>query len=124
MVAEWLDPRRERPTRHEHGPDRRHLTGLIDAIDSVLDDLEHLHLADLHWVPAAYTTRLQRLSARLPADVRSELRTGIRIASLMETLYAIQGRLMSRRSGRTGDAAREGGAPRSSADGLPWSAYL
>jgi hypothetical protein len=124
MVAEWLDPRRERTTAYEHGPDRRHLTGLIDAIDSVLDDLERLHLADLHWVPAAYTTRLERLSARLPGDVRSELRTGIRIASLMETLYAIQGRLMSRRSGRTGDAARDGGAPRSSAGGLPWSAYL
>jgi hypothetical protein len=124
MVAEWLDPRTERTARCEHRPDRRHLTGLIDAIDSVLDDLERLHLADLHWVPAAYTTRLERLSARLPADVRSELRTGIRIAGLMETLYTIQGRLMSRRSGRTGDAAPDGGSPPSSTGGLPWSAYL
>jgi hypothetical protein len=122
MVAEWLGPRSERTT--QHGPDRRHLTGLIDAIDSLLEDLERLHLADLHWVPAAYTTRLERLNAQLPADVRSELRSGIRIASLMEALYAIQGRLMSRRSGRTGDAARDGGASRSSAGGLPWSACL
>jgi hypothetical protein len=111
--------------RHrEHDRDRRYLTGLIDAIDAVLDDLEHLHLADIQRVPAAYTTRLERLTAQLPADVRCELRTGIPIVSLMESLYTVQGRLMTRRSGRTGEAGREDATMRSSASGFPWSAFL
>jgi hypothetical protein len=146
MVAEWLDPRKERVTafavsrnglvaaeraiavdlrrQHEHDRDRRCLTGLIDAIDAILDDLEHLHLLDLHRVPAAYTTRLERLTARLPADVRCELRTGTPIARLMESLYTIQGKLMTRRSGRTGEAGRDDAATRSSYSGSVWSALL
>ena len=125
MVAEWFDPRKERATGPGRGPergrDRRELTELIDAVDAVLDALQHLHLADLHRVPTAYTTQLEHLTARLPAEVRSDLRTGIPIATLMESLYSIQGKLMTRRSGRTGEAMRDDAAPRSSAGGYPWS---
>jgi hypothetical protein len=42
----------------------------------------------------------------------------------MESLYTIQGKLMTRRSGRTGDAGREDTAARSSASGSPWAAFL
>ena len=141
-VAEWRDPRQvtalaispsglvatgraiaER-RRSEQERDRdRGLTGLIDAIDAVLDDLEQLHLLDLHRVPASFATRLERLTASLPADVRSDLPTGIPIVGLMESLYAIQGRLMTRRAGRTGDTARDDPA-RTPATGCPWSGLL
>jgi len=143
-MAEWLDPRKEHAVapppngvvaagraiavglrrHHEHDRDRRLLTGLIDAIDALLDDLERLHLLDLRRVPDAYTPRLERLSARLPADDLGELRTGISIASLMESLYSIQGKLMVLRSGRTVDAGRDGAAPRRSASGGFWTASL
>jgi hypothetical protein len=86
-------------------PDRRRLTRVIDAIDDILETLEHLHLRDRHEVPAAFTPRLDRLTAALPPDLRFELRTGVPIVTLMESLYAIQGNLMYRRTGRPGDPA-------------------
>jgi hypothetical protein len=75
----------------------------MDAVDTVLGNLEELHLRDRDRVPTAYTSRLAHLSAMLPADVRCELRTGIPIVRLMESLYDIQGKLMARRSGRRAD---------------------
>jgi hypothetical protein len=104
--------------------DRRYLTGLIDAVDATLDDLEHLHLEDHRRVPVAYASRLDRLSARLPAEVRSELRTGIPITSLMETLYTIQGRLMTFRSAWTGNLVREDSPARGPVGGFRCSAFL
>jgi len=104
--------------------DRRYLTGLIDAVDAILDDLEHLHLDDLRRVPIAYAPRLERLTARLPAEVRSELRTGIPISCLMESLYTVQGKLMTRRSSRTGEVVREESAARGPISGFRWSAFL
>lgn len=85
-------------------PDRRRLTRVIDAIDDILDTLEHLHLRDRHEVPVSITPRLDRLTAALPPDLRLELRTGVPIVALMESLYAIQGKLMSRRTGHSDDA--------------------
>jgi hypothetical protein len=119
MVAEWLKPQGWRGTalaasrngpgaaglRHPDGHDlgRRCYTRLMDAVDTVLDNLEELHLRDRHQVPTAYTAYLEHLTAMLPADVRCELRTGIPIVRLMETLYDIQGKLMARRSERMVD---------------------
>jgi hypothetical protein len=142
MMAEWLDPRQERVPasavsrngvvatgraiavcrrHHKHDRERGFLTEVIDAIDAIVDDLEHLHLLDLHRVPAAYRTRLERLTASLPSDVRCELGTGIPIASLMESLWTVQGKLMTRRSRRTGDAGHAGAEPRSAGSDWPWS---
>lgn len=104
--------------------DRPYLTGLIDAVDAILDDLEHLHLDDLRRVPVAYASRLERLSARLPAEVRSELSTGIPISSLMESLYTVQGKLMTRRSARSGYAFREDAATPGPIGGFRWSAFV
>jgi len=84
--------------------DRRRITRVIEAIDDILETLEHLHLRDRHEVPAAFTTRLERLTAALPPDLRYELRTGVPIVALMESLYTIQGELMSRRTGGSGDS--------------------
>jgi hypothetical protein len=112
-----------RRSQQERDRDRG-LTGLIDAVDAVLDDLEQLHLLDLHRVPASFATRLERLTASLPANVRSDLPTGIPIVGLMESLYSIQGKLMTRRSARTGDAGRGDADPRSRAGGCHWSSLL
>jgi len=84
--------------------DRRRITRVIDAIDDILETLEHLHLRDRHEVPVAFTARLDRLTAALPPDLRYELRTGVPIVALMESLYTIQGNLMNRRTGRSGDS--------------------
>jgi hypothetical protein len=111
----------ERRRGQEERDRDRGLSGLIEDIDAVLDGLEQLHLLDQHRVPASYAARLEHLSASLPADVRCDLPTGTTIARLMETLYAIQGKLMSRRSGRTGDPGRDDTAPRTPPDGWYWS---
>jgi hypothetical protein len=95
MIAEWRNPQKQRGT----------YAGLMDAVDAVLDNLEELHLRDRHRVPTAYVTHLEHLAEMLPADVRCELRTGIPIVRLMDTLYDIQGNLMARRSARRLDRA-------------------
>lgn len=109
MVAEWhgvVETGRaiveERRSQQESDRDQG-VTGLIEGIDAVLGDLEQMHLLDLHRVPASFAARLERLTAILPADLRCDLPTGIPIVGMMESLYAIQGKLMTRRSGRTGD---------------------
>ena len=57
-------------------------------------------------MPVAFTSRLDRLTAALPPELRYELRTGVPIVALMESLYAIQGKLMSRRTEGSGDSGR------------------
>ncbi len=112
-----------RRSQEERDRDRG-LSGLIEAIDAVLDGLEQLHLLDQHRVPASFAPRLEHLSTSLPAELRCDLPTGTTIVGLMETLYAIQGKLMTRRSGRTGDAARDDPAPRTPPNGWYWSGLL
>jgi hypothetical protein len=107
--------------RREHDRERGFLTEVIDAIDAIVGDLEQLHLLDVHRVPAAYATRLERLTASLPADVRCELRAGIPIASLMECLWTVQGKLMTRRSRGKGDAGQADAEPRSAGSDWPWT---
>jgi hypothetical protein len=53
-------------------PDRRRLTRIINAIDDLLENLEHLHLRDRHVVPTSYATRLDFLTATLPPELRYE----------------------------------------------------
>ena len=81
--------------------ERRQAALPVRSIDAVLADLEELHLAGRKRVPETFDRRLEALVATLPADCRLELRSRITIAHLMDRLYAIQDRLLSRRSGRT-----------------------
>lgn len=123
LVATGRAIAERRRSQQERDRDRG-LTGPIDAIDAVLDDLEQLHLLDVHRVPASFATRLEHLTASLPADARRDLATGIPIVGLMESLYSIQGKLMTRRSARTGDAGRGDAEPRGRAGGCHWSSLL
>ena len=86
--------------------ERSRLTRVINAIDDLLDTLERLHLRDRHEVPPHIRSRLDRLTAALPPDLRFELRIGVPIVCLMESLYTIQGTLMSRRTSQPDDSGR------------------
>jgi hypothetical protein len=81
--------------------EQRRRAGLpVRSIDALLAELEELHLTGRKRVPETFDARLEELNAVLPADCRTELRSRITIVHLMDRLYAIQDRLLSRRSGR------------------------
>ena len=77
------------------------------SIDALLAELEELHLAGRKRVPETFDQRLESLTATLPDDCRTELRSRITIVHLMDQLYAIQDCLLSRRAG--GRRAPQGG---------------
>jgi hypothetical protein len=90
--------------RMRHEERRRELRRRADlpvrAIDSMLAELEELHLAGRKRVPDTLDDRLERLSDAIPADCRRELRSRITIVHLMDRLYSIQDCLLSRRVAR------------------------
>jgi hypothetical protein len=71
----------------------------IRAVDALLAQLEELHLAGRKRVPETLEDSLRSLNETLPPELRTELRSRITIVHLMDRLYAIQDRLLSRRSG-------------------------
>ena len=87
----------ERQLREE----RRRAEQPVRTIDALLAELEELHLEGRKRVPETFDQRLAKLLAGLPADCRLELRSRITIVHLMDKLYAIQDRLLSRRHPRT-----------------------
>jgi len=80
--------------------ERRRAALPVRTIDAMLAELEELHLAGRKRVPETYERRLDTLLASLPPDCRLQLRSRITIVHLMDRLYAIQDRLLSRRAGR------------------------
>jgi hypothetical protein len=82
--------------------ERRRAELPMRTIDRLLADLEELHLTGRKRVPETYDRRLEELTATLPEACRTELRSRITIAHLMDRLYAIQGRLLRHRAGRRG----------------------
>lgn len=80
--------------------ERRQATLPVRSIDALLAELEELHLEGRKRVPETYDRRLDALLATLPADCRLQLRSRITIVHLMDRLYAIQDRLLSRRAAR------------------------
>lgn len=81
--------------------EERRLAALpVRTIDALLAELEELHLEGRKRVPETYDGRLDALLATLPPDCRLQLRSRITIVHLMDRLYAIQDRLLSRRAAR------------------------
>jgi len=92
---------RRRMRHEEHRRELRRRADLpVRAIDSMLAELEELHLAGRKRVPDTLDDRLERLSDAIPADCRRELRSRITIVHLMDRLYSIQDCLLSRRVAR------------------------
>jgi len=89
--------------------ERRRMAEPIRLIDALIADLEELHLTDRKRVPPSYEARLGHLTAVLPVDVRTELRSRVTIVHLMDRLYEIQGRLLARKATERGDDFDGGG---------------
>ena len=92
---------------------RRRAEQPVRTIDALLAELEELHLEGRKRVPETFDQRLTELLAGLPADCRLELRSRITIVHLMDRLYAIQDRLLSRRHARA-DAGEDDFLPQAS----------
>jgi len=70
----------------------------VVLIDSLLEDLEGLHLCGRKRVPASWESRLRAVSAAVPPACRQDLRTRIKIINLMDRLYEMQEKLLLRQS--------------------------
>jgi len=93
--------RRRMQLEERRREERRRAELPVRSIDALLAELEELHLTGRKRVPENFDARLEDLTATLPDDCRTELRSRITIVHLMDQLYAIQDCLLSRRkSGR------------------------
>jgi hypothetical protein len=101
LQAANAEIRRRMQTEQRRREQRRLAELPVRTIDALLAELEELHLAGRKRVPETFDARLESLNSTLPEDCRSPLRSRITIAHLMDRLYAIQDRLLSRRSGRS-----------------------
>ena len=72
----------------------------VAQLDSIFEDLEELHLAGGIKVPAVMITRIERFLATIPQECRAEFPLRTTITRVMDNLYAIQDRLLSRKDAR------------------------
>ena len=88
--------------------ERRHAQMLrlrlpVMRVDAVLSELEEIHLRGGIKVPAALIPRIEELVRSLPADCRAEFPLRTTITRVMEHLYGIQDRLLSRKDNQRDD---------------------
>ena len=91
--AEVVDALIQCERRRQISLRRRHP---IVLIDSLLEDLEGLHLCGRKRVPPSWESRLRAVGAAIPPPCRQNLRTRITIIHLMDRLYEIQEQLLLR----------------------------
>jgi hypothetical protein len=77
--------------------EQRRLRRPVEQVDRILQELEEIHLRGGIKVPAVMIRRIERLLAELPADCRAEFPLRTTIVRVMDHLYAIQDRLLSRK---------------------------
>ena len=87
--------------------ERLRLRRPIAELDAILVELEELHLKGWIKVPAAMITRIEAFLATLPAGCRTEFPLRTTIVRVMDNLYAVQDRLLSRKDGRRDALRRE-----------------
>ena len=69
----------------------------VSQVDRILDELEEIHLRGGVKVPAAMIPRIELLLETLPADCRTDFPLRTTITRVMDNLYDIQDRLLSRK---------------------------
>jgi hypothetical protein len=69
----------------------------ISQVDEILQELEEIHLRGGVKVPAVMILRIERLLSTLPVDCRKEFPLRTTITRVMDNLYDIQDRLLSRK---------------------------
>jgi hypothetical protein len=72
----------------------------VAELDAILVELEELHLRGWIKVPAAMITRIEAFLASLAPDCRAEFPLRTTIVRVMDNLYAVQDRLLSRKDRR------------------------
>jgi MoxR-like ATPase len=77
--------------------EQRRLRHPVEQVDRILQQLEEIHLRGGIKVPAAMIERIEHLLQELPADCRMEFPLRTTIVRVMDNLYAIQDRLLSRK---------------------------
>ena len=80
---------------------RLRVVGPITAIDAMLTDLEEMNVAGRRRVPKAWSARLARLVAFLPAEIGQvpDLRSNISPSRLMDGLFELQDALLDLKVG-------------------------
>jgi hypothetical protein len=76
---------------------QRRLRRPVEQVDRILEELEEIHLRGGIKVPAAMIQRIERLLETLPADCPTEFPLRTTIVRVMDNLYAIQDRLLTRK---------------------------
>jgi hypothetical protein len=69
----------------------------VSQVDQILQELEEIRLRGGIKVPAAMILQIEQLLQTLPADCRTEFPLRTIITRVMDNLYDIQDRLLSRR---------------------------
>jgi hypothetical protein len=77
--------------------EQRRLRRPVEQVDRILQQLEEIHLRGGIKVPAAMIERIEHLLETLPADCRMDFPLRTTIVRVMDNLYAIQDRLLSRK---------------------------
>ena len=77
--------------------EQRRLRHPVEQVDRILQQLEEIHLRGGIKVPVAMIERIEHLLQELPADCRMEFPLRTTIVRVMDNLYAIQDRLLSRK---------------------------
>ncbi|MHB8510242.1 MAG: hypothetical protein ACYDGR_16625 [Candidatus Dormibacteria bacterium] len=80
--------------------ENRRLRLPVAQVDATLSELEEIHLRGGIKVPAAMIPRIEALVRSLPEDYRLEFPLRTNITRVMDHLYAIQDRLLSRKDCR------------------------
>jgi len=90
----------------------------VVELDAILVDLEELLLQGWTKVPAVMIARIEAFLDGLPPDCHSEFPLRTTIVRVMDNLYGVQDRLLSRKDGRREafrrldlDLEDEGGSP-------------
>jgi hypothetical protein len=86
------------------------ITGPIQMIDRMLEDVEQMNMRGARRVPLSWEPQLALLAASLPAGVfadRAELRAGISPGRLMEALFCLQDQLLDLKIGPLRTALRQ-----------------
>jgi hypothetical protein len=71
----------------------------VSQVDQILEELEEIHLRGGIKVPAVMILRIEHLLETLPADCRKDFPLRTTITRVMDNLYDIQDRLLSRKDG-------------------------
>lgn len=82
---------------YRRAEEKRLLARPIAALDAIIEELERMHLRGGIKVTAVMITRIEQFLGELPADCLHEFPLRTTIARVMDNLYLVEDRLLSRK---------------------------